>query len=146
MSVKLLCMVSRSMTLNMTTHSCLLYTSLSTPLQLFPAIKILENKVFPRHASGKFDPRVKWLKNYFRGLIVLITVTIAWIGANDLDKFVSLIGSFACIPLIYIYPPLFHFKVFQHSFWSRVVDLVILVFGAAIMAYTSWQTLSLWVS
>lgn len=119
---------------------------LSTPLQLFPAIKILENKVFPRHASGKFDPRVKWLKNYFRGLIVLITVTIAWIGANDLDKFVSLIGSFACIPLIYIYPPLFHFKVFQHSFWSRVVDLVILVFGAAIMAYTSWQTLSLWVS
>jgi hypothetical protein len=29
---------------------------------------------------------------------------IAWLGANDLDKFVSIVGSFACIPLVYIYP------------------------------------------
>jgi proton-coupled amino acid transporter len=29
---------------------------------------------------------------------------IAWGGADDLDKFVALVGSFACVPLVYIYP------------------------------------------
>ena len=69
---------------------------LSTPLQLFPAIKILENWCFPISASGKNNPKVKWLKNYFRCIIVLLTAFIAYVGANDLDKFVSLVGSFAC--------------------------------------------------
>ncbi|CDO92638.1 unnamed protein product [Kluyveromyces dobzhanskii CBS 2104] len=118
---------------------------LSTPLQLFPAIKILENKLFHKNASGKFDPRVKWQKNYFRALIVFVAAFIAWIGANDLDKFVSLIGSFACIPLIYIYPPLFHYKVFANNKKLQAIDLAILVFGASVMAYTSWQTVALWI-
>ncbi|KAG0676424.1 neutral amino acid transporter [Kluyveromyces marxianus] len=117
---------------------------LSTPLQLFPAIKILENKLFNKNASGKHNPRVKWHKNYFRSVVVLVTVLIAWLGANDLDKFVSLIGSFACIPLIYIYPPLFHFKVHEHDRALQAVDLAILLFGGAVMAYTSYQTVSLW--
>lgn len=117
---------------------------LSTPLQLFPAIKILENKLFKRHPSGKHNPRVKWLKNYFRCFIVLITALVAWLGAYDLDKFVALIGSFACIPLIYIYPPLFHYKVFQDNKLHRTVDLALLTFGISVMIYTSWQTLLLW--
>ena len=36
--------------------------------------------------------------------MVVICAAIAWIGADDLDKFVALVGSFACIPLVYIYP------------------------------------------
>ena len=36
--------------------------------------------------------------------MVGICATLAWVGANDLDKFVALVGSFACIPLVYIYP------------------------------------------
>ena len=43
--------------------------------------------------------------------MVGICATLAWVGANDLDKFVALVGSFACIPLVYIYPvslPLLH--------------------------------------
>lgn len=66
---------------------------LSIPLQLFPAIRILENGVFTQ--SGKGDTRVKWLKNLFRFGIVLTTTVISWIGAADLDKFVAFIGCFA---------------------------------------------------
>jgi hypothetical protein len=36
--------------------------------------------------------------------MVGICALLAWVGANDLDKFVALVGSFACIPLVYIYP------------------------------------------
>ena len=40
-------------------------------------------------------PRVKWLKNLFRFGLVEISTVISWVGAADLDKFISLIGSFA---------------------------------------------------
>lgn len=75
---------------------------LSTPLQLFPAIRIMENELFTR--SGKYNPYIKWKKNAFRFFLVLVCAIVAWCGADDLDKFVSLVGSFACVPLIYVYP------------------------------------------
>lgn len=75
---------------------------LSTPLQLFPAIRIMESELFSR--SGKFNPYIKWKKNVFRFFLVVCCALIAWGGAGDLDKFVSLVGSFACVPLVYVYP------------------------------------------
>jgi solute carrier family 36 (proton-coupled amino acid transporter) len=84
---------------------------LSTPLQLFPAIRIAENELFTR--SGKYNPGIKWKKNFFRFFLVMVCALIAWGGAGDLDKFVSLVGSFACVPLVYVYPvspPLSHFS------------------------------------
>jgi proton-coupled amino acid transporter len=75
---------------------------LSTPLQLFPAIRITENALFTR--SGKYNPYIKWQKNAYRFFLVMMTAGIAWFGANDLDKFVALVGSFACVPLVYMYP------------------------------------------
>lgn len=123
---------------------------LSTPLQLFPAIRILEQWTFPSHLSGKYNQRVKWLKNYFRCGIVILTTLLAWGGANDLDKFVSLVGSVACIPLIYIHPPLLHFKSFKNdsntSKWTLLIDLLIVVLGVVMLIYTSWQTLLLWIT
>ena len=75
---------------------------LSTPLQLFPAIRIAENELFTR--SGKHHPYIKWKKNAFRFFLVMISALIAWGGAADLDKFVSVSGSFLCVPLVFIYP------------------------------------------
>ena len=39
-----------------------------------------------------------------RFFMVVFCALIAWLGANDLDKFVAVVGSFACIPLTFIYP------------------------------------------
>ena len=75
---------------------------LSTPLQLFPAIRIMESALFSR--SGKHNRYTKWKKNVFRFFLVVCCALIAWGGAGDLDKFVSLVGSFACVPLVYVYP------------------------------------------
>lgn len=75
---------------------------LSTPLQLFPAIRIMETELFSR--SGKFNSWIKWKKNIFRFFVVACCALIAWGGAGDLDKFVALVGSFACVPLVYVYP------------------------------------------
>lgn len=75
---------------------------LSTPLQIFPAIRITETELFTR--SGKYNPYIKWQKNIFRFFVVMLCGAIAWGGAADLDKFVAVVGSFACVPLVYIYP------------------------------------------
>lgn len=75
---------------------------LSTPLQIYPAIEITSQQLFSR--TGKYNPWIKWKKNVFRFFMVTLCAMIAWLGANDLDKFVSIVGSFACIPLVYIYP------------------------------------------
>ncbi|KAJ9143721.1 Vacuolar amino acid transporter 3 [Pleurostoma richardsiae] len=115
---------------------------LSTPLQIFPAVRIMENGLFTR--SGKYNPYIKWQKNGFRFFVVFLCALIAWGGADDLDKFVALVGNFACIPLVYIYPPMLHYKaVAKNTFW-RVSDIVLCVFGFVAMAYTTSLTVMSW--
>lgn len=75
---------------------------LSIPLQIFPAIEITSQQLFSK--TGKYNPWIKWQKNCFRFFMVVFCAAVAWVGADDLDKFVSIVGSFACIPLVYIYP------------------------------------------
>lgn len=65
-----------------------------TPVQLFPALRIMEGKLFGRR-SGKQSMKTKWKKNAFRTAVLIICCCIGILGAGDLDKFVSLIGSFA---------------------------------------------------
>ena len=136
---------------------------LSTPMQIFPAITIMEKGMF--RSSGKFSRGIKWRKNAFRFAVVMLSALIAWAGANDLDKFVALVGSFACIPLVYVYPvsrrwscrrrlicmtltslgqPLIHFKAIAQPRWSRTVDLSFCFFGFILMAYTSAITVMSW--
>lgn len=115
---------------------------LSTPLQLFPAIRIMENELFTR--SGKYNPYIKWQKNVFRFVLVFICAFISWGGAADLDKFVSLVGSFACIPLVYIYPPILHLKAMAKTTWQRVLDYTVFGFGIVACAYTTVLTVQQW--
>ncbi|KAF0517044.1 transmembrane amino acid transporter protein-domain-containing protein [Gigaspora margarita] len=115
---------------------------LSVPLQLFPAIRIMEQGIFER--SGKDNLLVKWQKNLFRFLTVVACGIIAWGGASDLDKFVSLIGSFACVPLCFLYPPLFHFKAAAHTLSAKCLDVLVFVFGLFSLLYTTYITLYRW--
>ncbi|KAI5983401.1 amino acid transporter [Pisolithus albus] len=122
----------------------LLYSAailLSIPLQFFPAVRILENGLFVR--SGKRDPRVKWLKNLFRFALVMFCTGLSWFGAADLDKFVALIGSFACVPLCFVYPPMLHYKAAARTWTQKLIDIVLCAFGLTAMVFTTVQTIKL---
>lgn len=124
---------------------------LSTPLQLFPAIRLLESKMI--FGSGKSSPSVKWLKNLFRTLFVVFIAYIAYIGGQNLDKFVSFVGCFACIPLVYMYPPILHLKSCckihsgllekeqNNRFWLSLANYVLLVIGAISFVYITYEIL-----
>ncbi|KAK2748316.1 neutral amino acid transporter [Myotisia sp. PD_48] len=117
---------------------------LSTPLQLFPAVRILENGLFTR--SGKYNPGIKWKKNLFRFLLVGFCALLAWAGAGDLDKFVSLVGSFACVPLVYVYPPILHYKAVANTRLQKFADIALAVFGVIGCIYTTTLTVQNWAS
>ncbi|EME80698.1 GLN1 polyamine transporter [Pseudocercospora fijiensis CIRAD86] len=117
---------------------------LSTPLQIYPAIEITSQQLFSR--TGKYNPWIKWKKNIFRFFMVALCAVIAWAGAGDLDKFVSLVGSFACIPLVYIYPPMMHYRVVATKTWQRAGDVVLVIFGFVMMSYTTALTIKAWVN
>ncbi|OAQ64887.1 amino acid transporter [Pochonia chlamydosporia 170] len=121
-------------------YSCAIL--LSTPLQIFPAIRIIETELFTR--SGKYNPWIKWKKNVFRFFMVMLCSAIAWGGADHLDKFVALVGNFACIPLVYIYPPLLHYKAVARSKLWRISDIILCIFGFFAMAYTTALTIKSW--
>lgn len=114
-----------------------------TPVQLFPPIRIMETKLFGVR-SGKRSPSVKWKKNFFRIAIVVCSGLIAAVGAGDLDKFVALIGSFACIPLVYIYPAFLHYKGVANSSYAKVGDVAMITLGLVCMVYTTIITVKIW--
>lgn len=116
---------------------------LSVPLQLFPAVRILENGLFTR--SGKQDSKVKWYKNSFRFGMVALCTMISWAGASDLDKFVAFVGCFACVPLCYVYPAMLHYRAVARTRRQKLADLAMIVFGLIVAAYTSIQTIKLMV-
>ena len=116
----------------------------SVPLQLFPVIGIVEQALF-KVRSGRLDPRVKWRKNFLRSLITALAMYIAFVGSSNFDKFVSLIGSFACVPLSFIYPAMFHYKAMARTRWQLSSDLAIVIFGVIVMAWTTYMTLKSWV-
>jgi proton-coupled amino acid transporter len=106
------------------------------PVQLFPAMRILEGKFFG-HLSGKRDNLTKWKKNAFRSGLVIFVGLISILGARSLDRFVSLIGSLACVPLVYIYPPWLHYKGVATSSLAKIGDVAMIVAGMVCMIYTT---------
>ncbi len=112
---------------------------IGTPVQLFPALRNLAGRVFGL-SSGKRSLRTKWIKNGFRTALVCLCGAVSILGAGNLDRFVALIGSLACVPLVYIYPPYLHYRGVAKSWPARAVDVALMVLGVFGMIYTTFVT------
>ncbi|KAF4972731.1 hypothetical protein FSARC_739 [Fusarium sarcochroum] len=115
------------------------------PVQLFPAARIIETSIFGERATGKKSAAIKWKKNALRTALVGVCVGIAIVGASDLDKFVALIGSFACVPLVYIYPAYLHYKGAAQTRMAKTLDIVVMVVGFIAMVYTTLVCVYQWI-
>lgn len=115
------------------------------PVQLFPAVRIIEQGLFGDKATGKKSAAIKWKKNALRTGMVILCGVVSILGATDLDKFVALIGSFACVPLVYIYPPFLHYRGCASSRAERIGDMVMMGVGVIAMVYTTIVTVVQWI-
>lgn len=114
---------------------------IGNPVQLFPAMRILEGRIFG-HRSGKKDLLTKWKKNAFRTALVVVCCAISIGGSTNLDRFVALIGSVACVPLVYVYPAFLHYKAVATTPREKIADTVLMVLGIVGMVYTTAITIS----
>lgn len=112
-----------------------------TPVQLFPALRIMEGRAFG-HRSGRRSLRTKWVKNLFRFAVVVFCGLVAVAGTGNLDRFVALIGSVACVPLVYVYPAYLHYKGVARERWVRWADVAMMVLGVVCMVYTTAVTIA----
>jgi len=78
----------------------------SYPLVIFPANMVIESYLFAGWPKSK---RRQWMKNLSRTIIVALTVVIAILVWDKLDKFLSITGSLFCTPIAFILPSLFHY-------------------------------------
>ncbi|KAJ2489008.1 hypothetical protein IWW37_004336 [Coemansia sp. RSA 2050] len=114
----------------------------SMPLQLFPAVKIMEAMMFTR--SGREHKSIKWQKNLFRTATVMLIALIAVFGADQLDNVVSLVGSFCLVPLSFIYPSSMHLKLIANTRWVRFKDSVLIAIGVVAMVYVTFISVATW--
>jgi proton-coupled amino acid transporter len=114
------------------------------PVQFFPALRILEAKAFGIHRSGRRSWRTKWKKNAFRTALLFVCAGVAIAGSASLDRFVSLIGSVACVPLVYVYPALLHLKAVAKTPRAKMVDVALITMGSVGMIFTT--TITVWTS
>ncbi|KAJ1912930.1 hypothetical protein H4219_005415 [Mycoemilia scoparia] len=112
----------------------------TNPLMMFPAIRIIESGIFPR-GSGKRSPKIKWQKNLHRCLLVIGITIVSIAGMDKLDKVVSLIGAFACVPLSFIYPAFLHLKGIASTRKQKLIDLTLICIGLSIMFAVTGQAL-----
>ncbi|KAJ2127690.1 hypothetical protein GGH17_004640, partial [Coemansia sp. RSA 788] len=99
--------------------------------------------LFPRR-SGKRSRTVKMQKNVFRALLLALVMAVSVVGVERVDKLVAIIGGSACIPLSFIYPPLFHLRAAAVSRWERMRDMTLAVVGTVVCVYVTYGAVSRW--
>lgn len=119
---------------------------LTSPFMLYPPLQIIEQGVFGPNRSGRVSKRFKWLKNLSRSIVPLVCAAVSFgVGASNLDKFVALVGSIACMPLCFIFPGMFHYKVTTNK-WAKVGDAILAIFGVGITIYTLYVNINSWIN
>ncbi|KAI1316886.1 neutral amino acid transporter [Mortierella claussenii] len=118
---------------------------LSVPLMLSPASRILEQGVFGIK-SGGLDLKVKMQKNLLRIVLICACAVVSFVvGGPNLDKFVSFVGSVACMPLCFIFPAMFHYKACAKTMKAKILDIILGVVGIVAMVFTLYITIRSWV-
>ena len=124
----------------------------SYPLMLFPAVNIIEKWLLDLNylpsltvLVGKDENRKQiWSRNVVRTGIVFITLLVAIVGSEQINNFVSLIGCFACTPLAFIYPCLFHMYIIPRTWKNFLINSMIILFGVAVTIWSTYQAIATW--
>ncbi|KAK3812891.1 MAG: transmembrane amino acid transporter protein-domain-containing protein [Benniella sp.] len=87
--------------------------------------------------AGKNVIQLLYIIAIFLTTPLMLFHSVAYAGYKKLDIFISFVGSFACAPLLFIFPPLFHIKAFpEQALWRKITDIALILFGFLVFVYT----------
>eukprot|EP01118_Nematostelium_gracile_P007956 TRINITY_DN2610_c0_g1_i1.p2 TRINITY_DN2610_c0_g1~~TRINITY_DN2610_c0_g1_i1.p2 ORF type:complete len:125 (+),score=25.44 TRINITY_DN2610_c0_g1_i1:52-426(+) len=97
------------------------------PLQMYPAVKIMEGGLFPE-PNPRLSDTMK--RNFFR-LVVIVLTGVAAVAVPLFGLFAALVGTFSNSFIAFIYPPVFYLKLFNTStsVLNKVLCGIVFVFG-----------------
>eukprot|EP01060_Flectonema_neradi_P036089 TRINITY_DN6855_c0_g1_i1.p1 TRINITY_DN6855_c0_g1~~TRINITY_DN6855_c0_g1_i1.p1 ORF type:complete len:494 (+),score=28.03 TRINITY_DN6855_c0_g1_i1:39-1520(+) len=130
---------------------------LTFPLQFFPAVQVLENLIwrpsptlpvsdYGSVAEQKAQYKRYYQENLFRFFLTILASGIATGGETNFDHFTALGGGLCSMPLLFVFPPLFHLLLVPNlSTWEKVIDVSIATLGLGLTIYTTTQTIIDWI-
>merc|ERR1711870_113955 len=97
----------------------------SFPLQAFVIYQTYEPKF---QWSSKHLVR-KWSKNAMRSLVLLFIFTVTWLGGDQLQNFLALVGGFCCASLALIFPAMLNVVICKPQGFGLCFDWMIFACG-----------------
>ena len=111
------------------------------PLVLHPANMVIESYIF---RGWRKSPTRRWSKNATRTVLVIFTIALSLYLMDTLDKLESINGAFACIPLAFLLPCMFHYKLVAETPMQKFIDLTIAVGAIALQIVCTIVTFIFW--
>merc|ERR1712093_346455 len=108
---------------------------LTTPVIFFPIPQVLEPMV---GLSGAPARELKWCKNGFRTLLMLLSALVAIAGGKRLENFLAVIGALCCGPLAIMPPAALHLRICDPGPLAAAKNRVLVVFGAIITVFSTF--------
>eukprot|EP00928_Gymnodinium_smaydae_P061803 TRINITY_DN4579_c0_g1_i5.p1 TRINITY_DN4579_c0_g1~~TRINITY_DN4579_c0_g1_i5.p1 ORF type:complete len:173 (-),score=29.97 TRINITY_DN4579_c0_g1_i5:121-639(-) len=112
----------------------------SFPLQAFVIYQTYE----PKFKWSSSTECRKWQKNLVRILVLLFILTVTWLGGDELQNFLALVGGFCCASLALIFPSMLNIKICKPRGFALCLDIFILVAGLGILILSTVQAITSW--
>lgn len=115
----------------------MIHLFISYPLTVHPANIIIE---FFLYSEMKQSSSRKWLKNTTRTVLVIFTVVFGVVFNQYIDRIVSIIGSFCCIPVAFTLPAAFHLILVAQTPFQKAFDGGLVFFSLVLMFFSTVTT------
>jgi proton-coupled amino acid transporter len=106
------------------------------PLMINVSNEIIESRLFDRLRIS--ETKRYFYCNFLRTLMVALTIVIAILANEKLNKFLSLLGAIACIPIAYILPALFHYRICARNAREKLKDQCLIVFSVIMALFSAF--------
>ena len=83
-------------------------------------------------------------ENITRTLHVLVTIVVAIIAGDNLNNFLSLLGSGACIHIAFTLPALFHYKICAKTEKEKFIDISLICVAVLLSFFCTCFTIYNW--
>ena len=85
-----------------------------------------------------------WLINLLRLAMLAGCIVLCIVVGDKLDKFNSLIGTFAATPVAFAIPCILHYKLCNPGKLGKALDILVLIFSAFVLVFCTAFNIWTW--
>jgi solute carrier family 36 (proton-coupled amino acid transporter) len=113
----------------------MLALAFSMPLQFLPAARITEMWLFGPARTQSTE--MKRGANVFRACEILAFAAVAMWDRGAFSTFIAYVGSFCAVPIMFIYPAVFHLQLCSSTLLAKAADVLMIACGFTAMVVTA---------